>query len=122
MYISPKANAIIHDLLARHGISVYEIEATPEGDELPGSTYPGELKSMSGYVTTPTSVYEFWFDWENGHYTLGEEDGSWQEVKDQTEREAKITCAIQQRLRKKLGDKPSHSATKIPDSSPYWQL
>jgi len=104
MYISPKASVIIRELLARHGISVYEIEATPEGDELPGSTYPGELRSMSGYVTTPTSVYEFWFDWENGHYTLGEEDGSWQEVKDQTEREAAITRAIQQRLRERSVD------------------
>lgn len=102
MHINPKASAIIRELLARHGISVYEIEAIPEGDELPGSTYPGELKSMSGYVTTPTTVYEFWFDWEDGHYTLGEEDGSWQEVKDQTEREAKITREIQQRLREKI--------------------
>jgi hypothetical protein len=102
MYISPKANAIIKELLARHGISVYEIEAIPEGKELPGSTYPGELKSMSGYVTTPTRVYEFWFNWKDDHYTLGEEDGSWQEVEDETEREAKITREIQQRLGRKL--------------------
>jgi hypothetical protein len=104
MYISTKASGIIHELLAHHGISTYEIEAIPEEDELPGSTYPGELKSMSGYVTTPTTVYEFWFDWEDGHYTLGEEDGSWQEVRDQTEREAKVTHEIQRRLREKLVD------------------
>ena len=104
MYISPKAITIIRELLARHEISTYEIEAIPEGDELPGSTYPGELKSMSGYVTTPSTVYEFWFDWQDGHYTLGEEDGSWQEVKDQTEREVRITREIQQRLREKLVD------------------
>ena len=59
---------------------------------------------MSGYVTTPTTVYEFWFDWEDDHYTLGEEDGTWQEVRDQTEHEAKITHAIQRRLREKLVD------------------
>ena len=59
---------------------------------------------MSGYITTPSTVYEFWFDWENGHYSLGEEDGSWQEVKNQTEHEAKITREIQQRLRKTLVD------------------
>jgi hypothetical protein len=109
MYISPKASAIIHQLLANHGISAYEIDAIHEGDELPGSTYPGELKSMSGYIITPSTVYEFWFDWEDGHYTLGEEDGSWQEVKDETEREAKITREIQRRLREKiaLGSKNS---------------
>jgi hypothetical protein len=104
MYISPKAHAIIQELLARHGISVYEIEAIPEGKELPGSSYPGELKSMSGYVTTPTRVYEFWFDWEDDHYTLGEEDGSWQEVVDETEDEAQVTREIQRRLREQLVD------------------
>lgn len=104
MYISPKARRIIQELLARHGIFVYEIEAIPEGKELPGSSYPGELKSMSGYITTPTTVYEFWFNWKDGHYTLGEEDGSWQEVEDQTEREANVTREIQRRLREKLVD------------------
>ena len=97
-----EAQAIIRELLARHRISVYEIEAIPEGKELPGSSYPDELESMSGYITTPTSVYEFWFDWQDDHYTLGEEDGSWQEVHDETEREAKITREIQRRLREKL--------------------
>jgi hypothetical protein len=58
----------------------------------------GELKSMSGYVTRPTSVYEFWFNWKDGHYTLSEEDGSWQEVEDETEDEAKVTREIQRRL------------------------
>ena len=104
MYISPKARAIIQELLARHGISVYEIDAIPEGKELPGSSYPGELKSMSGYVITPTSVYEFWFDWEDGHYTLGEEDGNWQEAEDETEYDAQITRKIQRRLREQLVD------------------
>lgn len=104
MYISPKASAIIHELLAHHGISVYEIAAIPEGDELPGSTYPGELKSMSGYITTMDKVYDFWFDWEDGHYTLGEEDEYWGEVQDQTEDEAEITRATQRRLRETLVD------------------
>lgn len=102
MNISPKAQAIIRELLARHGISVYDIAAIPEGQELPGSSYLGELESMSGYITTPTSVYEFWFDWEDGHYSLGEEDGSWQEVTDETEYEAQITREIQRRLCKQL--------------------
>jgi len=115
MNISPKAHTIIQELLARHRISVYEIEAISEGKELPGSSYPGELKSMSGYVTTPTSVYEFWFDWEDGHYTLGEEDGSWQEVHDETEDEAQITREIQQRLRKQL----EQATVRVDRAAPY---
>ena len=104
MYIRPKAEAIIRELLARHGIFVYEIDAIPEGKELPGSTYPGELKSMSGYITTLDKVYDFWFDWEDGHYTLGEEDGYWGEAKDRTEDEMRITREIQRRLRETLVD------------------
>lgn len=100
MHISQKAREIIRGLLARHGITTYEIEAIPEGKELPGSTYPGELKSMSGYIITPTAIYEFWFDWEDGHYTLGEEDGCWQEItQEENDRDAQITRAIQKRLR-----------------------
>jgi hypothetical protein len=118
MYISPKASGIIQELLARHGISVYEIDAIPEGKELPGSTYPGELKSMSGYITTPDKVYDFWFDWENGHYTLGEEDGYWGEVKDQTEHEERIFREIQQRLRNTLVDSGGSAQGTIPTMLP----
>ncbi len=53
---------------------------TQEGKQLPGSTFPWEIESMSGYVVTPTNVYRFWLDWFEGHYTLGEEDGIWREM------------------------------------------
>jgi hypothetical protein len=98
LHIDAKTKTIIHGLLAKHGISVYEIEAIPEGTIVEGD-YPGELKAMSGYIITSVSIYAFWFKWQDGKYTLGEEDGSWQEMKDESGRDAEITRTIQRRLK-----------------------
>jgi hypothetical protein len=54
-------------------------ETVGEGKQLPGSTYPSEIESISGSVITPTTIYDFWFDWFDDHYTLGEEKGYWEE-------------------------------------------
>jgi hypothetical protein len=75
--LEPKEAEVIRQLTACHNIHVYEVEAISEGKQLPGGTFPGELQSMSGYIITPTTVYNFWFDWVDGHYSLGEEDGNW---------------------------------------------
>lgn len=71
---------VLRTLLAQKGITRYELyELTNEGKSLPGSSYPLEIESMSGMVITPSEVYNFWLDWVDGHYTLGEEDGIWRE-------------------------------------------
>jgi|SRR5579883_244389 hypothetical protein len=75
---TPKEKKVLRALLAQKGITRYELyELTNEGTSLPGSRYPLEIESMSGTVVTPSEVYDFWFDWIDGHYTLGEEDGIW---------------------------------------------
>jgi hypothetical protein len=69
---------VLQTLLARKGITEYELdELVGEGTNLPGGTYPLEIESMSGTVITPSEVYDFWLDWVDGHYTLGEENGIW---------------------------------------------
>lgn len=80
MKINEKEASIFRELLSHHGINTYVVEAIPEGYDLPGGSYPGEIHSMSGIIITPTSAYDFWLDWENGAYTLGEEDGYWEEL------------------------------------------
>lgn len=73
--------AMIKQLLAEHGITDYEIiGAVNEGKPLPGSTYPGEIEEISGWIVTATSVYFFWLDWFEGRYTLGEHRGFWEEI------------------------------------------
>ena len=53
---------------------------------------------MYGYVVTSSAVYFFQLDWIDGHYTLGEEDGLWQQVNpDQTDEQERIVEA-QERL------------------------
>jgi hypothetical protein len=62
---------IIRQLLAKRGITDYEIiGATPEGKDLPGSTYDGEIELLSGTVVTATTAYSFWLDWAEGDYTF----------------------------------------------------
>ncbi len=87
---------IIHQLLAERGITEYEvIGATPEGKDLPGSTYDGEIELLSGTVVTATTAYSFWLDWEEGGYTLWH----WREIDlNQTLDKDEIVQA-QQRLR-----------------------
>lgn len=75
--LSKREEEVIRTLLAERGITTtYQLfEITKEGKQVPGSTYPLEIESMSGYVITPEKVYLFWLDWGEGHYTLGEEMG-----------------------------------------------
>lgn len=78
--LTEKETELLHTLLTERGITVYQIfDITKEGKNLPGSSYPLEIESMSGTVITPSKIYDFWLDWIDGHYTLGEEDGFWRE-------------------------------------------
>ncbi len=79
--LTPHEAGVIRQLLARHNITYYEIVgAVEEGQALPGSVTPRDLESLSGYVVTSTTAYSFWLNWENGTYTLGEQDGTWNEL------------------------------------------
>jgi hypothetical protein len=72
---------IIHSLLVQKGITSYQLfEMVEEGNLYPGSTYPDEIESISGRVITPTAIYDFWFDWDDEHFSLGEEEGYWEEL------------------------------------------
>lgn len=78
--LTKREEEVLQTLLVQRGITKYRLfEVTQEGKHLPGSTFPWEIESMSGYVIAPTNVYYFWLDWVDGHYTLGEEDGIWKE-------------------------------------------
>jgi hypothetical protein len=98
---------IIHQLLMERGITEYEIiGATPEGKDLPGSTYDGEIESVSGTVVTATTAYDFWLDWFEGNYTLGEHRGFWEEVNLDKTLDKDEIVASQQRLRQKRTSHP----------------
>jgi hypothetical protein len=101
--MTPREAEIIHQLLAERGITEYEIiGATPEGKDLPGSSYDGEIETLSGTVVTATTAYDFWFDWFEGNYTLGEHRGYWQEVHpDETGPDRDKILEAQQRLRQR---------------------
>ena len=72
---------LLRRLLAQHAITDYEIVgAVEEGAILPGSTSPRDIESFSGYVVTATNAYSFWFDWQDGSYTLGERNGTWRKL------------------------------------------
>ncbi len=104
---------IIHQLLMERGITDYEIiGATPEGKDLPGSTYEGEIESVSGTVVTATTAYDFWLDWFEGNYTLGEHRGFWEEVNLDKTLDKDEIVASQQRLR--------HGHTVLATSTPTW--
>jgi hypothetical protein len=100
--LTPQEAEITRRLLAQYGITEYEIiGATNEGKSLPGSTYPCETETLSGTVVTATTAYDFWLDWFEGNYTLGEHRGYWQEVNlDETLDKEEILEA-QQRLRQR---------------------
>src|ERR1019366_308132 len=79
---TPKEKEIIHTLLVEHGITEdYEVAPSNfEGKELPGSTYHREIMSQQGYIVTTSKAYYYWLGWYDGHYTLGHEEGVWEEV------------------------------------------
>ena len=59
--LARKEEAIIRQLLQQKGIDRYEIVMpTPEGKDLPGSTYDWEVEYLSGTIITSTNVYGFW--------------------------------------------------------------
>ena len=79
--LTEKEKEVLHTLLLERGIIIYCLfDVTNEGINLPGSTYPCEIESMSGTIITPSKIYDFWLDWFDGHYTLGEEEGIWKEM------------------------------------------
>ncbi|GER89986.1 hypothetical protein KDW_41480 [Dictyobacter vulcani] len=54
---------------------------------------------LSGAIVTATAVYGFWLDWVDGHYTLGDEQGSWRKIDMSQCLDPEGTIAAQQRLR-----------------------
>ena len=94
---------IIRQLLAEKGITRYAIvDPVNEGKSLPGSTFPCEIETVSGYIVTTSALYLFWLDWFDGHYTLGEHRGFWEEVSlDQLGADKEPLLAVQQHLQKK---------------------
>lgn len=98
---------IIRQLLAEHGITTYEIiGATSEGRDLPGSTYDGEIESLSGTVVTTTKAYDFWLDWFDGRYTLGKQREYWREVNLEETQDRNEILEAQKRLREKGASTP----------------
>ncbi len=90
---------LIRRLLAERGITKYVIVDTEaEGKTLPGSTYPGEIESMSGYIVTITTAYLFWLDWDQGAYTLGEREVAL----DQSGRDKEMILEIQRQLQQQV--------------------
>jgi hypothetical protein len=101
-YLTRQEAAIIHQLLARHGITEYEVVgAVEEGKTLPGSSGPRDIELLSGTVVTPTTAYSFWLDWAEGGYTLGEQSGEWRELAPASIANDSEIVAAQRRLRQK---------------------
>jgi hypothetical protein len=96
--LTPREAKIIHQLLAQRAITEYEIiGATPEGKDLPGGTYDGEIELLSGTVVTATTAYSFWLDWEEGSYTFWH----WREIDLDRSLDKNEIVEAQQRLRQK---------------------
>ena len=89
---------IIRQLLAKRGISNYEIIGpTSEGKDLPGSTYDGEIELLSGIVVTATTAYSFWLDWAEEDYTFWH----WREIDLKQALDKDEIVEAQQELRQK---------------------
>jgi hypothetical protein len=84
MSLSNRETEILQLLLAQQEITYYTLASIsyPDDEEkpLPGSAYPGEIVERKGFVVTPTHIYQFWFNWIDNHYTLGNEMGRWGEA------------------------------------------
>lgn len=103
MELTPKEQDLIQDLLAQQGITSYEILLdAPEGS-LPGGPFPKEIRAWSGYIVTSSKIYSFWLDWYNGHYTLGHEQGFWEEeeLSELSPRERTMALEFQQSLKRR---------------------
>ena len=96
--LTPREREILRQLLAKRGITEYEIlGATPEGKDLSGSPYDGEIELLSGVVVTATNTYDFWLDWIEGNYTFS----IWREVDLKKARDKDEILAAQQRVRQR---------------------
>jgi len=88
---------LIRRLLAERGITRYAIVDTEaEGKTLPGSAYPGEIESMSGYIVTTNAAYLFWLDWDQESYTLGEREVALDQLGEDKEKILRIQRQLQQ--------------------------
>jgi hypothetical protein len=64
--------------------------------------------SQQGYIVTPSKAYYYWLDWYNSHYTLGHEDGTWEEIDDIEEHpDWKPLSKIRAHLLQRLQNAPS---------------
>jgi len=96
--LTPREREILRQLLAKRGITEYEIlGSTPEGKDLPGSPYDGEIEWLSGVVVTATNAYDFWLEWVEGNYTFS----IWREVDLEKARDKDEIVAAQQRVRRR---------------------
>ncbi len=89
---------------------VFEIvDVQSGGHDLVGSLLPGEVQDISGIVVVAQGAFHFRLSWvwrpandprHPGHYSLGEEDGSWRPVlrEECTEEQWQQIQAAQQRL------------------------
>ena len=104
--LTEKEQEVIHTLLFQYGVYDYKIiPDAPGGKSLPGSNYPGEIESFSGFFITAQKIYCFWLDWYEEHYTLGNEEGFWEEITlDEVKPDSqlyKLITKIQQKLQAK---------------------
>ncbi len=79
MELTQREQEVIRDLLAQQGILSYEILVNAPEGSLPQGTFPKEVRAISGSIVTSSTIYAFWLDWYDGHYTLGHEEGFWSE-------------------------------------------
>jgi hypothetical protein len=101
MELTPKEQDMIRDLLAQQGITSYEILLdAPEGS-LPEGPFPKEVRAWSGYIVTSSNIYSFWLGWYDGHYTLGQERGLWEEeeLSELSPRERTMALEFQRELK-----------------------
>jgi hypothetical protein len=109
MSLTEKEGRVIQELLLKKGITEYDIiPEAPGGKTLPGNTESDPIDSLSGFAVTAFLVYSFWLDWYEDHYTLGDEDGFWEEgnIDDffgKSGRERELALEIQRKLREKNG-------------------
>jgi hypothetical protein len=99
-----------YDLVGYDGPTFEVFDVQSGGHDLVGSLLPGEVQDISGIVVVAQGAFHFRLSWvwgpENvlyhhpGHYSLGEEDGSWRPVlrEECTEEQWQQIQAAQQRL------------------------
>jgi len=92
---------IISVALARRGIIRYWLtDLTPQGLQLPGAAFDGEIEAESGIIVTPDQAYEFWLGWAENRY-LVEGKNDWRELalEETTEYNRQRILQVQQQMR-----------------------